>query len=664
MSASGIAEYIRFNCCPRFFKLKFGDTEIKKRKWPKAFKPISPLLYGAGKALEEEKISELKEKAAGYLDLSETDPRYMNWNAAWKNSLNTLREVIENQFSAKELLDCKPILLYQVPMKGQIGVWDVRGIADLIGVWPCEGGKVKVRIFELKASWKEQTAHRIQVAIYVLLLSQELGSLSSKVELEGGVINKESDLETLDSDRLPKFKLRPLIMDVERLFSFEGELNRIHQKPLPDVEYQLCWRCDNCGFNECCIVSAVESESVALLNLTRGEQNVLRSYGIKCLEDLARLKTLPHADSLRPYDFGTLPARDVEKAGLLATDPVVGSKLDWLVQRAQFMLGGIRPNSPFASKSRRMPWLTGTGYGSLPEDSASFGADSALLSNPDGMIRVYLFVEWDYMLDVISMISARVSCTRYRGESLGVSRIIGCLPDEREACLDEEKKLLESFFLEVTQAITKIATEVGSPDEATVHLYFFSRRERDVLMDAVRRQPSLISARAVRDLLGLRQAIDQPMFSIVQDEIVHRKALRFPSSGLLPILDQSGFFDNNTWIVKRRDGSLVDLRRVFHDGFFNYSLPYRRASDGSISFILGFDRASKKEGYYPVRARFGNQIPIEYLWAAKGRLDNRDEKGPAKIFLEKRMWCDYPQKNRRITDEELTLMGLKLCLAL
>jgi len=32
--------------------------------------------------------------------------------------------------------------------------------------------------------------------------------------------------------------------------------------------------------------------------------------------------------------------------------------------------------------------------------------------------------------------------------------------------------------------------------------------------------------------------------------------------------------------------------------------------------------------------------------------------------LEKHKWCDYVQKTRRITDEELNLMGLKLCVAL
>jgi hypothetical protein len=657
LTASGIAEYIRFNCCPRFFKLKLDDDEeAESRRWPEAFKPISPLLYGAGKALEAKKVSELKDKAAEYQDFN----KYVeNENA----SFNNLREVIEGQISCGERVDCKPVLLYQVPMMGQIGVWKVKGIADLIAIWPCRDGKVKIRIFELKASWMEQTAHRIQVAIYVLLLSKELSNLSPKIDLEGGVINRETNLESLDPESLPKFKLSPLIQDVERLLAKNGELNRIRQTPLPEVEYQLCSRCDNCGFNECCIVYAIEHESIALLNLSRGEQKALGHYGVERLEDLARLKVVMDTSDLRPYDFKSIPARDAEKVHLLATDRVVGAKLDWLVQRAQYMLGGIRPSSPFASRSRWMPWLTGTGYGGLPEDSPSNGVDSALLFSPDGMIRVYLFVERDYMLDVISMISARVNCTRYRGDPLSVSHVIASLPDDREECLDEEKKLLEAFFQGVTQAITKIANEVGSPDEAPIHLYFFSRGERDVLMEAVRRQPTLMSARAIRDLLGLRQAIDQPMFSILQDEVLHRKALKFHSSGLLPILEQSSFFENKQWMAKRQDGSLVDLRLVFRDGMFNYSLPYHRNPDGSIHF-LG-EEHGLKDGYYPARARFGNQIPIEYLWAVKGRLDNyQEEKGTAKVMLEKRKWCDYTQKTRRITDEELNLMGLKLCMAL
>jgi len=322
LTASGIAEYIRFNCCPRFFKLKLDDDEeADSRKWPEAFKPISPLLYGAGKELEAKKVAELKEKSAEYHDFN----KYIeNENS----SFNNLRELIVAQISCEEKEDYKPVLLYQVPMKGQIGVWKIKGIADLIAIWPIKNGKVKVRIFELKSSWMEQTAHRIQVAIYVLLISKELGSLSSKIDLEGGVINRETSLESLDPACLPKFKLSPLIQDVERLLAKNGELNRVRETPLPEVEYQLGVRCDNCGFNECCIVCAVENESIALLNLSRGEQRALGHYGVERLEDLAKLKVVKDNSDLRPYDFTSLPDKDAKKVRLIATDRVVGAKLD------------------------------------------------------------------------------------------------------------------------------------------------------------------------------------------------------------------------------------------------------------------------------------------------------------------------------------------------
>ena len=613
LTASGIAEYIRFNCCPRFFKLKLQDNdETDDRKWP-IFKHISPLLSDVGKGLEEKKVKELAAKALEYHDFNK-------YTENEKASFDNLREIIEKHVSSKENVDGKPVLLYQVPMIGKIGVWKVKGIADLIAIWQSKEGKLKVRIFELKSSWLEQTAHRIQVAIYVLLLSKELANILPKIEIEGGVINRETNLENLTPEILPKFKLSPLIQDVERLLAENGELNRVHNTPLPEVEYQLCSRCDNCGFNEYCIVYSVENESIALLNLSRGEQRALGHYGVKRLEDLAKLKVVMDSNALRPNDFKGIPAKEAEKSREIATDRVVGAKLDWLVQRAQYMLGGIRPNSPNAAKGKYMPWLTGTGYGGLPEDGPSNGVDSALLFRPDSMIRVYLFVERDYMLDVISLISARVDCTRNKGDPIGVSHVIANLPDDRQECLDEEKTLLESFFKDLTVAITKVANEVGSPDEVPIHLYFFSRGERDVLMEAVRRQPSLSSHMAIRDLLGLRQAIDQPMFSIIKDEVMHRKALKFHSTGLLPILEQACFFERNlAWKVTRKDGSTVDLSQVFRDGLFNYTLPFCRNPDGTIHFLEG--GKGRSEGFYPARARFGNQIPIEYLWAAKNRLD-------------------------------------------
>ena len=88
-----------------------------------------PLLYGAGKELEAKKVAELKEKAAEYHDFN----KYVENEIS---SFNNLRELIEAQISCEEKEDYKPVLLYQVPMTGQIGVWKIKGIADLIAIWP------------------------------------------------------------------------------------------------------------------------------------------------------------------------------------------------------------------------------------------------------------------------------------------------------------------------------------------------------------------------------------------------------------------------------------------------------------------------------------------------------------------------------------------------
>ncbi|HUK85645.1 MAG TPA: hypothetical protein VLU95_07270, partial [Candidatus Acidoferrum sp.] len=250
LDASGIAEYIRFDCCPRYFKLRFEDKVEKKKKWPEAFhKPLSPLLFTAGKQLEEKTVQELKAKVADFKDFSCYDPKKEvgEWDSAWPKSREALTQIVENALSVMVQAEYKPVLIYQAPMLGHIGLWDIKGIADLIGVWPIRDGKVKVRIFEIKSSWREQTAHRIQVAIYVLLLIEALGKRAAKIEFEGGVINKQSDLENLEPENLPSFRLEPLIQDIQRLLSTKGELYRIHKKTLDKVEYQLSWRCDNCG---------------------------------------------------------------------------------------------------------------------------------------------------------------------------------------------------------------------------------------------------------------------------------------------------------------------------------------------------------------------------------------------------------------------------------
>ena len=143
-----------------------------------------------------------------------------------------------------------------------------------------------------------------------------------------------------------------------------------------------------------------------------------------------------------------------------------------------------------------------------------------------------------------------------------------------------------------------------------------------------------------------------------------RKAVGYHSTGLLPILKQCGFFDNQQWTVKRKDGSSLNLRMVFRDGFFNFELPYTQNPRRFNVLHAGTDDPRRREGYYPARARFGNQIPIEYIWAAKGRLTAAKRRASPKSWLKNEYGATTRITPGESADEDLTLLGTKLCLAL
>ena len=82
VEASGIGEYIHFECCPRYFKLRFeGDEERKSRAWGEAFRPLSPLLYGAGTKLEETTWEDFRSRALEYHALSTIKIDELGWHA-------------------------------------------------------------------------------------------------------------------------------------------------------------------------------------------------------------------------------------------------------------------------------------------------------------------------------------------------------------------------------------------------------------------------------------------------------------------------------------------------------------------------------------------------------------------------------------------------------
>lgn len=671
LSASGIGEYIRFSGCPRYFKLRFESQEQEKkdRKWAEAFKPLSVLLYGSGDRFEEREVEWFKENGSEFYSFDDLSD--VGWEKFRSEVVPALRRAAEEARSASSR--SRPVAVYQAPVKGSIGAWSVEGKADLILIWPAEDGKIRLRAMEIKASWKERSYHQIQASIYAYLLEKIFDGFKDDFEVGGGVIYRKTDVEGLEPQEVPSFNVGPRISDLKRLMSEGGRFDLIHQTPLAEIRYQLAPRCENCIYAENCFTRAVESESLAVLGLKRGEQKILSKHGIETLADLAGLKEIP--ESPVPFDYEGIPERKPEKAAELIGEPGIGGKLDKIVQRSQVMLGEVHPNHELAKQQHTAPWLMGSGNSRLPEDNPS-SDDINLDIERGSLIRVYLTVQWDYMGDQIVLIAARVDCTNYEGEPILISEIVERIPSSREGKREEERKMLERFFRKLFKNVQNVSGEIGHPERAPIHLYLYTQMERDRLMDAIRRHESLSSSRAVRDLLGLREAIDQPMVSIVQNEVRNRKALKYPSKGLLPVLDQlyypkdeangeGGWWNQRRgWMARRKDGTQVNLRRAFYRKFFNYESPYKLKEEGSIELMFekGAYRRSEKEGWYPIRPRYSNQIPLEYVWASKDRLNDdwaRNERDRA--IIDEYRWHEPSKKEKRVTEEDLRLLAERLC---
>lgn len=413
-----------------------------------------------------------------------------------------------------------------------------------------------------------------------------------------------------------------------------------------------------------------------MLGLTEGEQRILNKHGITSLEDLAGLKE--NIDDPKPYEFEELPPKDEDTVRKLLSEPSIGSRVDDMVQRAQAMLAGVKTkdgakNDPQAKRGPfyRTP-LQGSGDGTLPSTNPTPGQRNSMNYDPDDMIRVYIYVREDFTRDTLAMLAGRVVRNSNIISPLTFSSVADRLPDndDRDEILEVEGDLLADFFHDLFKAIDFIAEDT---DREIVHTYFFSRMERDALVDAILRQMPRYekdSFNAIRDILGYRRAIDQPMVSIVQDELQDRFALRYPGSGILPLLEQAesdycdcgcdGIFKKSNWEKSRRDDShSFNCRDSFAQNFFTYKLPVEPAADSTLH---PSDSIDDPEYFYPLRARFDNQIPLEYIWAAKGKLDLDWADGKReRQEIWKYQYHDSDSKNERITSEDIGLLGEKFC---
>lgn len=635
---------------------------------------LGVFLSEAGNQFEEDILEELREESVAFINAEDRE----EWNLP-VNYSDALLVVQQNLNDiADEAMDTDGlILVYQPSLCGRIDAWPIKGQADLIAFW-AENNRLNAHVLEIKSSTETQPYHQIQAAIYSLLLRRHLQVSEYDPVIDAGIVHRESgEFHGNDPDSFPTVPdLSVVEGDVHRMLRQGGKADQIAEED--SVNYRLSGKCNYCLYSENCFSHAIETRNLALLGLTEGEQRVLKNHHIENITQLARLKEVP--DNPQPNNYEELTSRNEEKVKELLDEPVIGDSLDEIVQRAQAVLGGIidEEREDEHPEAATRPWirpLQGSGKGTLPEDNPTPGQQQYMDYQGGSLIRCYIYVREDYMRDSIVMLAGRVAQTNSPINSLSFSAISDSLPDDKEEQIKVEGELMADFFEQLFRTIEVISS---GDDDAAVHLYFFSRMERDSLMEGVKRQIGQWDAQsfgAIRDLLGLRQAIDQPMVSILQDELQDRFSLQFTSTGLLPILDQAyngdcrcgcgddtPWFETNQWTVEREDGTEIDLWSVFSRNFFNYRVTYRRDDDGEMVINPNI---KEEDGWYLARARFDDQLPLEYIWAALGRLDTDwATTSRQKWEIRSYMWHDADDRNTRISPEDVGLLGEKICQAL
>lgn len=490
-----IGEYIRYRSCDRRFKLGHDNRRLAKGLpfAQRLFNTLDPVLQEAGRRREDEWETSLK--SAGIEDLTRHEQAPEDGGGApWKTFAEGLRAVAAGQSAYGR----------EVKVAADLGVFRVEGRADFVLVlW--RGGRPRLRIVECKASRRDRTYHRVQVALYGTMVRRILRDDPLSV---GGVVVDPDDVECVVA-RIDEgtnrghsiLELDPLDLsteeaDLERLLAHDGSLHQIVGADLDELSYQLDVKCDGCVFNVHCLPESARQRRLQLVGLEPSAVRTLRAAGVHTIDDLAALDL-----------GGPEAARAREAPGFTENLAVLRRKAS--AQRSTLPGGRENPDS------FQVEALPNAGQGQLPlhEDCGQ------------RLVRVYLSVEYDYTENRVGALSAHVTTSdgrihtgyaktdgRWQPEP-GVMEIRETGRDADGRTLYEEgpvegmevvefkasewtgdlaqdtgaeRELIQGFLMDL---IDTIAEQAGT-DWAPVHFYVWSRSEVTQLVEACSRAGS------------------------------------------------------------------------------------------------------------------------------------------------------------------------------
>lgn len=575
-----IGEYIRYRSCERRFKLEYNNRAIASELLfaERLFNTIDPVLQEAGK--QRENSWELSLQNRGLTDLTNFSAHPEPVSTVWSEFATSLSSVpVGNSAYGRE-----------ISLHANLGAFGINGQLDFIVVlW--NGSQPRLRIVECKASRRDRTYHRIQVTLYRMMLGR---ILESHPLLIGGYRITQQDVECViariqednnlsqDILALPALNLETEEADIRRLISAGGNLERIVNSNLADLDYQIESKCDDCVFSVHCLTESARERRLELLGLEPSVIRSLRNAGINRIDDLADLNLT-----------GT-------QATTLRQDAGFSGNLELMRIQAQARRKTL-PGGDTLPDEYEVNSLPNTGQGQLPEHET-----------PDGrrLIRVYLSIEYDYVENRIGALAAHVTNSSWQlhtgwldgelnPETGHVRRVPNPIVQERNEIgrdantrpiyeerplqsqdviyfkndpwsgdyvtdTSAERTLIQSFLSDL---VDKIA-EVAEVSEAPIHYYIWSRSDLGQLVEGCSRASSRLLA-SLRELLGCRDSLEQLIYSCLQEEIDQRFALGWTSRGLSVVASLKWFGNTYHW-QRRVSGQSTPLHQEFTQDIFDF----------------------------------------------------------------------------------------------
>ncbi|QSZ66276.1 ATP-dependent helicase [Methanofollis aquaemaris] len=152
-------------------------------------------------------------------------------------------------------------------------------------------GDERLRVIDLKATDQVKTSHRVQVALYALIID----AILEEQGIERSVDRTCAGVWLQDAEAPETVEITPDLRVLETFLSHD--LGAIMGAPPHDLPWHLRPNCEACPFFASCQREADEKNSVSLMpGLTPGARRYLHDLGVDGLEDLEKFLTEPDAD--------------------------------------------------------------------------------------------------------------------------------------------------------------------------------------------------------------------------------------------------------------------------------------------------------------------------------------------------------------------------------